>query len=111
MLDGTTPLFKIEFADWSQECSTQLSPTAGWGVPENSIEFSRQSDNPESTVSIFLTLAATSVGRGYDTVELNAGSYRNVMWVQQYDPPASPPTTAPSPESGPQGTPRSSPQR
>jgi hypothetical protein len=96
LIDGTTPLFRIEFSDWSQQCSTQLSPTAGWGVPENSIEFSRSGDDPASAVSVFVTLAATSVGRGYDTVELRDGSYRNQMSVTQYDSPASQPTTAAS---------------
>ncbi len=94
LLDDQTPLYRVEFADWSQQCSTQLSPTAGWGVPENSIEFSRAGDDPASAVSIFVTLAATSVGRGYDTVELRDGNYRNQLRVKQYETPSSQPVTS-----------------
>jgi len=50
-------------------------------VPENSIEFSRDSENPKSAVNVFITLASTSVGRGVDSVGHAAGVYRNEMRV------------------------------
>lgn len=80
--DGEEMLASIELLDFSAQASTQLSPTAGWRVPENAIEFSRGSDDPRSAVNIFITLASTSVGRGYDSVGHSAGVYRNRMTVR-----------------------------
>ena len=68
---------RILLADWSAQADTTLSPTAGWGVPVNAIEFSLTNDPPSSPASIFVTLAATSVGRGWDCVAHNPGTYRN----------------------------------
>ncbi len=68
---------RITLQDWSAQASTQLSPTAGWGVPENAIEFSLSGPEPTSPASLFITLAATSVGRGWDSVAHAAGTYRN----------------------------------
>lgn len=75
--DGDTLLYTIEMLDWASQLSTQLSPTAGWGVPENSIEFSRASESPKSAVNLFITLANTSVGRGFDSAGHAPGVYRN----------------------------------
>jgi hypothetical protein len=60
-----------------------LSLTAGWGVPVNAIEFSLADDGPASPASIFVTLAGTSVGRGWDCVGHNAGTYRNRISVDR----------------------------
>lgn len=79
--DGDQAIYSVELQDWAAQVSTQPSPTAGWGVPENSIEFSRASDSPKSAVSIFVTLANTSVGRGFDSVGHAPGVYRNRMKV------------------------------
>jgi hypothetical protein len=68
---------RLTLLDWSAQASTQLSPTAGWGVPENAIEFSLNGDGRSSPASVFITLAGTSVGRGWDTVGHAAGTYRN----------------------------------
>ena len=68
---------RISLVDWSSQVDTTLSPTAGWGVPVNAIEFSLVGDEPSSPASIFVTLAATSVGRGWDCVGHNPGTYRN----------------------------------
>jgi hypothetical protein len=68
---------RISMADWSSQADTTISPTAGWGVPVNAIEFSLADELPSSPASIFVTLAATSVGRGWDCVAHNPGSYRN----------------------------------
>ena len=51
---------------------------AGWGLPVNAIEFQR--DGP--VVSLYLTLAATSVGRGWDSVGHAAGVYRDRLVIE-----------------------------
>jgi hypothetical protein len=79
LFDSSQLIATVALSDWSKQASTDLSPTAGWGVPMNAIEFQRLGDNPESPVSIWITLAATSVGRGWDTVGHRAGTYRNRM--------------------------------
>ena len=68
---------KITLADWGQQADTTISPTAGWGVPVNAIEFSLSGDAAGAPASIFVTLAGTSVGRGWDCVGHSAGTYRN----------------------------------
>jgi hypothetical protein len=68
-------LATIVFRDWSLQLSTELSPTAGWGLPQNALEFGRSSIEPTSTAYIHLTLAGTSVGRGWDSVGHRAGVY------------------------------------
>jgi hypothetical protein len=75
--DQGRALARIVLADWAAQVDTTLSPTAGWGVPVNAIEFSLSGDSPGSPASIFVTLAATSVGRGWDCVGHRAGTYRN----------------------------------
>jgi hypothetical protein len=75
--------------DWSAQASAQLCPTAGWGVPENAIEFSLNGDELTSPASLFVTLAAASVGRGWDCVGHAAGTYRNRIEIEP-GPPADP---------------------
>lgn len=77
LLDEGTPFASMTLANFSAQASTQLSPTAGWGLPVNAIEFSLYDDNPRSAAGIFITLAATSVGRGWDSVGHSAGTYTN----------------------------------
>lgn len=77
LFDQEKFLVAIVLEDWSQQVSTKLSPTAGWGVPMNSIEFQRSGDDPEASATIWVSLAATSVGRGWDSVGHGAGIYRN----------------------------------
>jgi hypothetical protein len=86
VLDEGTPLWHITFDDFSAQASTDLSPTAGYGLPQNAIEFSRASDGPSSPASLFLTLAATSTGRGYHSVGHAAGTYRNRMKIEWLGP-------------------------
>jgi hypothetical protein len=70
----------FEFADWAAQASTALSPSAGWGVPQNSIQFFA---NPTQThVLILLTLADTGPGIGWDAVGHTAGGYRNGLIVR-----------------------------
>lgn len=76
--DGETPIVDITLEDFSAQASTELSPTAGWGLPQNAIEFTRQGD----AVTIHVTLASSSVGRGFDSVGHRAGTYRNRVRVR-----------------------------
>jgi hypothetical protein len=75
--DEETEVGRMTFFDWPSQLSTALSPTAGWGVPVNAIEFRRAGLREDSLVSIWLTLAGTSVGRGWDSVGHATGTYRN----------------------------------
>jgi len=75
-------LATIVFRDWSLQLSTELSPTAGWGLPQNALEFGRASSEPTSTAYIYLTLAGTSVGRGWDSVGHRAGVYTNRIEIR-----------------------------
>ncbi|MGP0064916.1 MAG: hypothetical protein ACLQGP_15120 [Isosphaeraceae bacterium] len=68
---------RLTLEDYAAQADTPPSPTAGWGVPVNAIEFSLADDPPSSLASIFVTLAGTSVGRGWDCVGHRAGSYRD----------------------------------
>jgi hypothetical protein len=77
LCDEGRALGRIVLGDWSAQADTTLSPTAGWGVPANAIEFSLSAAAPSSPASIFVTLAATSVGRGWDCVGHRPGTYRN----------------------------------
>jgi hypothetical protein len=73
---------RISLLDWSGQADTTISPTAGWGVPVNAIEFSLADDQPSSPASIFVTLAGTSVGRGWDCVGHKPGIYRNRILIE-----------------------------
>jgi len=80
-MDGQSAC-RITLRDWARQASRQLSPTAGWGLPENAIEFSLYSGGASSEAGIFVTLAGTSVGRGWDSVGHAAGTYRNAMTIE-----------------------------
>ncbi len=77
LMDGDEPLFEVRLEDWAAQCSREVSPAAGWGVPQNAIEFSLDSNSPNSAATFFISLAATSVGRGWASVGHSAGTYRN----------------------------------
>jgi hypothetical protein len=83
--DQDRPVAQMTLFDWSAQAGTELSPTGGWGVPVNAIEFSLNSEGPASPASIFVTLAATSVGRGWDCVGHPAGTYRNRVMIEPAD--------------------------
>jgi hypothetical protein len=80
--DESQPFCAITLDDFASQASTDLSPTAGWGLPMNAVEFSRDNDRETSPASVFVTLAGTSVGRGWDSVGHAAGTYRNRMRVE-----------------------------
>lgn len=73
----------IVLDDWSAQVSTAISPTAGWGIAVNAIEFQRFGDAPTEAAGIWITLAATSVGRGFETVGHAAGMYRNRISIRR----------------------------
>ncbi len=75
--DQERAVARLSLEDYAAQADTTPSPTAGWGVPVNAIEFSLADDSPSSPASIFVTLAGTSVGRGWDCVGHRAGTYRN----------------------------------
>lgn len=78
LISGRTPKFRVTLRDWASQAGTQLSPTAGWGVPVNAIEFFKQSNSTQ----ISITLAGTGVGRGFDSVGHAAGTYVNRMTIE-----------------------------
>ncbi len=77
VLSDNNVVCRIILEDWAGQSSRQLSPTAGWGLPENAIEFSLAGGDGSGEAAIFVTLAGTSVGRGWDSVGHAAGCYRN----------------------------------
>lgn len=74
---GGRQIASLVLKDWSSQLSTALSPTAGWRVPVNAIEYQLVEGGSDRYVGIWITLAGTSVGRGFDTVGHRAGTYRN----------------------------------
>ncbi len=82
LCDEGRPVGEFTLADFAAQAGQQLSPTAGWGLPVNAIEFTRLGDTPESPAAIWVTLSATSIGRGWDSVGHGAGVYRNRVTVR-----------------------------
>lgn len=80
--DEEREIGSLRFDDWAVQASIEPSPTEGWGLPQNAIEFQLEGDAPNSAADIWLTLAATAVGRGWDTVGHSAGTYRNRMQIR-----------------------------
>lgn len=76
--DKTDKGCRLTFKDWSSQVSTEPSPTAGWGVPQNSVQFFKGGD--ESL--ILLALAETGPGRGWHSVGHAEGTYRNRVRVE-----------------------------
>jgi hypothetical protein len=83
LFDGGIAFVRLTFYDWSSQASDELSPTAGWGIPSNSIQFDLYEDRPTSPAGVWLSLADTGVGRGWDTVGHAAGTYRNRVRVER----------------------------
>jgi len=65
------PAPRLTLRDWSAQAATAPSPTAGWGLPQNAID--RTGDR---SAFLYVTLADTAVGRGWDSVGHAAGAYR-----------------------------------
>lgn len=82
LYDRDAPIARVTLDDWTAQLDTRPSPTAGWGVPVNAIEFGLAADDPRSAASIFVTLAATSVGRGFESVGHAPGRYRDRIFIE-----------------------------
>jgi hypothetical protein len=80
--DGDKAMFTVTFDDWAAQAATQLSPTAGSGIPVNAIELVRGGDAEGAPALITLSLAATAIGRGTQTVGHAAGVYRDRITVK-----------------------------
>jgi hypothetical protein len=76
-----SPLFRLELKDWSSQASIEHSPTAGWGLPMNAIALWPSGRG----CLVGITLAATSVGLGWDSVGHREGTYRGRMLVELLD--------------------------
>jgi hypothetical protein len=72
----------ITFDDWAAQASTALSPAAGWGIPQNAVEFQRVETDYDTTCEFWLSLAATSIGSGFDSVGHTTGTYRNRVRIE-----------------------------
>jgi len=75
--DGSPGTCKLTFKDWAAQVSTEPSPTAGWGVPQNSIQLLSRGKE----ALILLTLAETGPGRGWRSVGHADGTYKNRIRV------------------------------
>jgi hypothetical protein len=82
ILDEGRAACRIILYDWTDQVSTALSPTAGWGVPANAIVAWIGPTSRDNIASISFTLAATHVGGGHDTVGHKAGAYRNRITIE-----------------------------
>jgi hypothetical protein len=88
--DGSPGSCKITFKDWAPQASTEPSPSAGWGLPQNSIQLVAHGKE----ALIVLTLAETGPGRSWLSVGHREGVYRNRIRV---DTVMTAPTTPPKP--------------
>ena len=80
---GGAKVSRVTLDGWASQASTQLSPTAGWGLPENAIEFSAQPGvGSYQHAVVFFTLSGTSIGRGFDSVGHAAGTYRSEILIE-----------------------------
>ncbi len=80
--DEDRPRCRVTMLDWSTQVDTSLSPTAGWGLPCNAIEFSLGGERPSDGAMFYVTLAGTSWGRGWDSVGHSIGTYWNRMRIE-----------------------------
>jgi hypothetical protein len=83
LYDGDEPQCTVALETFGAQASVALSPTAGWGAPVNAIELIRDDPDPRASAAIVVSLAATSVGRGWDTVGHRAGTYLNRMRIRR----------------------------
>lgn len=82
LYDGERFAARLVFRDWAAQASTELSPAAGWGVAQNAIEFSKIEELAAPQFRLILTLAGTSVGRGFDSVGHAPGVYSNRLTIE-----------------------------
>ena len=79
------PFAVVALPHFFAQASVAPSPTAGWGFPQNAVEFSLQGDTTDSPAAVFVSLAATSVGRGWDSVGHAAGTYSTTVRAEVVD--------------------------
>jgi len=82
LYDGDKAMFAVTLADWAAQVSTALSPTAGDGLPANAIELARGGEAETAPALVTFTLAATTIGRGTQTVGHAPGVYRDRIAVR-----------------------------
>lgn len=87
LFDAGNAVARVTLFDWSRQAGRAISPTAGWGLPVNAIEFS-EVDDGLAMAQLWITLAGTSVGRGWDSVGHTAGVYRNRVEVESLNSPS-----------------------
>ena len=83
LYDNGKAAFAVTIDDWSAQASTQLSPTAGSGLPVNAVELQRGGEPESSPALITLSLASTSIGRGTQSVGHTPGVYRDRITVSE----------------------------
>lgn len=81
LFDGDAPQCRLTWLDYSAQADVTLSPAAGEGVPVNVVQFGKPASD-ESKVVIMMSLAATGIGEGLDTVLHAKGVYRNRVLIQ-----------------------------
>ncbi len=76
---------RVTLLDFAAQASTELSPTAGWGAPQNAVVWgvSRSRGRTAGRAWLRVTLAGTAIGRGWDTVGHAPGTYRNRVIVER----------------------------
>lgn len=82
LLDGGAPVVHVAWLDFTAQAGLGLSPTAGWGAPVNALELHLDRTPRSSRVRLHAELAATSIGRGWDSVGHAAGVYRERLVVR-----------------------------
>ncbi len=82
LCDEGEPQAVVTLTDFARQADRQLSPTAGWGLPVNALEFSSLGDTESSPAALWITLSGTSIGRGWDSVGHTAGIYRNQVTIE-----------------------------
>ncbi|MCB9677213.1 MAG: hypothetical protein H6737_18995 [Alphaproteobacteria bacterium] len=80
-LDAGVPTVAVTLHDWSAQLSTDLSPAAGYGLPQNAIQFQR-GDAPTDPAWIHVALASTGIGIGWDSVGLAPGTYASRVGIE-----------------------------
>ena len=63
LFEGDRPACRLHFDDWSAQAGTALSPTAGYGLPVNAIEFSRYRADPPGLRRPRVPITRMTVGK------------------------------------------------
>lgn len=80
--EGREPVLAVRWEDYASQLSTEPSPAAGWGMPQNAVVFWRDG----ARVTMVLSLASTGVGIGWASVGLAKGTYVNRMELTHLGP-------------------------